>query len=140
MTSTLGFQEVWLVLRPRGLNEFGVTAVFEEQLQVFGIKPELMKRSADLVGHGCRRRSTSPAVRPAGVFEAQFTTIVEVDRSLGKRQVRNILRRMFSRIVGKAHHFRLQHYAATWPGSSSKGFMIELYPQARAGSVIARGE
>jgi hypothetical protein len=99
------------VLRPRGLQEFGVTAVFEEQLQVFGIKPELMKRSADLVGHGCRRRSTGPAVRPAGVFEAQFTPVVEVDRGLGERQVRNVLRRMFSRIVGKAHPTRLQHYS-----------------------------
>ena len=128
------------MLRPRGLQEFGVTAVFEEELEVFGIKPELMKRSADLVGHGCGRRSTGPAVRPAGVFEAQFTSIDEVDGGLGERQVRNILRRMSSRIVGKAHHFRLQHYAATWPGSSSKDFMIDLYRQARAGSVIARGE
>ena len=136
----LGFQEVSLVLRPRGLHEFGVTAVFEEKLQVFGVKPELMKRSANLVGHGCRRRSTGPAVRPAGVFEAQFTTIAEVNRSLGKRQVRDILHRMFFRIVGEAHYSRLQHYAATWPGSSSKDFMINLYRQARAGSVIARGE
>ena len=130
MTSTLGFQEVSLVLRSRGLHEFGVAAVFEEQLQVFGIKPELMKRSADLVGHGCGRRSTGPAVRPAGVFEAQFTSIAEVDRSLGERQVRNILRRMFSRIVGKAHHSRLQHYRQARPGSSSRDFMIEPYRQA----------
>jgi hypothetical protein len=130
MTSVLGFQEVSFVLRPRGLHEFGVTAVFEEKLQVFGIKPELMKRSANLIGHGCRRRRTGPTVRPAGVFEAQFTTIGEVNRSLSKRQVRNILRRMFSRIVGKVHRSRLQHYAATWPGSSSKDFMIDLYRQA----------
>ena len=108
----LGFQEVSLVLRPRGLHEFGVTAVFEEKLQVFGIEPELMKRSANLVGHGCRRRSTGPAVRPAGVFETQFTSIGEVDRGVSERQVRNILGRMFFRIVGKAHPSRVQHYAA----------------------------
>ena len=122
------------------LDEFGVTAVFEEQLQVFGIKSELMKRSADLVGHGCGRRSTGPAVCPAGVFKAQFTSIAEVDRGLGKRQVRNILRRMFSRIVGKAHATRLQQLCGDLAWIQFKDFMIDLYRQARAGRVIARGE
>jgi hypothetical protein len=96
------------VLREGGLDEFGVTAVFKEQLQVFGIKPELMYRPADFVGHSRRSRSPGPAIHPAGVLEAQFTSIAEVDRGLGECQVCNILRRMFSRVVGKAHSSRLQ--------------------------------
>ena len=79
---------------------------------MLGVEAELMKSPADVVGHGCRRRRTGPTVRPAGVFETQFTSVAEVDRGLGERQVRNVLRGMFSRIIGEAHHTRLQHDAA----------------------------
>lgn len=80
--------------------ELDVAAVFEEQLQMFGVEAELGHGFADRVRCCAVGGWTSPAVRASRVFECQVTAVLEEDCCLREFGIGNITCRVFPGEIG----------------------------------------
>jgi hypothetical protein len=72
-------------------EEFGVTAIFEKQLKMFRIEPELLEKAADVAGGGIVRRRPGPPFVPGLVYELQETAVNEEQSAFGKLGVHDVV-------------------------------------------------
>jgi len=88
-------------------KKFHVAAIFEEELEVFGIEPKLPDRATDFVCDRRIGRSASPAIAAGRMFEFQMTAIGEIQRGVVEGDIHSVACRVGTSVIGEVHYDRV---------------------------------